>query len=202
MCIRQIHYHKLCLTEMREGIADLTEKELDVEIIEESAETNKAQNKKTKKKKSLTKLQQAQKDIKELKDKDLRRLAEFENYKKRTLRETQRALIRVEDNAVASFLPLLDDIHRTLLSAREHKADDSFISGIELIKDNFENILESRGVSAIETVGEEFDPEFHEAMLVKSDPKQKNNIILEELEKGYKHNDRVLRHAKVKVNKI
>ena len=187
---------------MREGIADLTEKELDVEIIEESAETNKAQNKKTKKKKSLTKLQQAQKDIKELKDKDLRRLAEFENYKKRTLRETQRALIRVEDSAVASFLPLLDDIQRTLLSAREHKADDSFISGIELIKDNFENILESRGVSAIETVGEEFDPEFHEAMLVKSDPKQKNNIILEELEKGYKHNDRVLRHAKVKVNKI
>lgn len=202
MCIRQIHYHILCPTEMREEIADLTEKELDVEIIEESAETSRAQNKKPKKKKALTKLQQAQNDIKELNDKDLRRLAEFENYKKRTLRETQRALIRVEDSAVASFLPLLDDIHRTLLSAREHKADDSFISGIELIKDNFENILESRGVSAIETVGEEFDPEFHEAMLVSNDAKQKNNIILEELEKGYKHNDRVLRHAKVKVNKI
>ena len=96
----------------------------------------------------------------------------------------------------------MDDIHRTLFSAKEHKAGDSFISGIELIKDNFENILESRGVSAIETVGEEFDPEFHEAMMVESDPKNKNNVILEEFEKGYKHDDRVLRHAKVKVNKI
>ena len=180
----------------------MIEKELDIEIKEEVAETKTAENKKPKKKKSLTKLQQAQKDIEELNDKDLRRLAEFENYKKRALRETERALIRTEDYAVASFLPILDDIHRTLRFAREHKAADSFISGIELMKDNFENILESRGVSAIETVGEEFDPEFHEAMMVKSDPKQKNNIILEEFEKGYKHNDRVLRHAKVKVNKI
>ena len=137
---------------MTEEIADLTEKERDVEIKEESAETKTAENEKPKKKKSLTKLQQAQKDIEELNDKDLRRLAEFENYKKRALRETQRAIIRVEDNAIASFLPLLDDIHRTLRFAKEHKADDSFISGIELIKDNFENILESRGVSAIETV--------------------------------------------------
>ena len=187
---------------MREGIAGLTEKELDIEINEEGTETSTTEKKNPKKKKSLTKLQQAQKDIEELNDKNLRQLAEFENYKKRTLRETERALIRTEDNAIASFLPLLDDIHRTLFSAKEHKAADSFISGIELIKDNFENILESRGVSAIETVGEEFDPEFHEAMMVENDPKSKNNIILEEFEKGYKHNDRVLRHAKVKVNKI
>lgn len=188
---------------MKEEIADLTEKDLDIEVIEESSETTTAEKKKPKKKKkSLTKLQQAQIDIEELNDKNLRRLAEFENYKKRTLRETERALIRVEDNAIASFLPLLDDIHRTLLSAKEHKADDSFISGIVLIKDNFENILESRGITGIETVGEEFDPEFHEAMMVENDPKSKNNVILEEFEKGYKHNDRVLRHAKVKVNKI
>ncbi len=187
---------------MREGTADLTEKELDIEINEEDTETSTTEGKKPKKKRSLTKLQQAQKDIEELNDKSLRRLAEFENFKKRLLRETERALMRVEDNAIAAFLPLLDDIHRTLFSAKEHKAADSFISGIELIKDNFDNILESRGVSAIETVGEEFDPEFHEAMLVESDPKSKNNVILEEFEKGYKHNDRVLRHAKVKVNKI
>ena len=180
----------------------MTEKELDIEIKEEVTETSTTEQKKPKKKRSLTKLQQAQKDIEELHDKSLRRLAEFENFKKRTLRETERALIRIEDNAIASFLPLLDDIHRTLLSAKEHKAADSFISGIKLIKDNFENILKNRGVSAIETVGEEFDPEFHEAMMVESDPKSKNNVILEEFEKGYKHNDRVLRHAKVKVNKI
>ena len=187
---------------MREGIEGLTEKELDIGIDEEGSETKITERKKPKKKKSLTKLQQAQKDIEELNDKNLRRLAEFENYKKRTLRETERALIRAQDNTIASFLPLLDDIHRTLFSAKEHKASESFISGIELIKDNFENILESRGISAIETVGGEFDPEFHEAMMVENDPKKKNNVILEEFEKGYKHNDRVLRHSKVKVNKI
>ena len=187
---------------MKEGAADLAEKEFDIEINEEGIETSTTEGKKPKKKRSLTKLQQARKDIEELNDKSLRRLAEFENFKKRSQRETERALIRVEDNAITSFLPLLDDIHRTLFSAKEHKAADSFISGIELIKDNFDNILESRGVSAIETVGEDFDPEFHEAMMVESDPKSKNNVILEEFEKGYKHNDRVLRHAKVKVNKI
>ncbi len=187
---------------MREEIADLTEKELDIETNEEGNGTSTDEKKTPKKKRSLTKLQQAQKDIEELNDKSLRRLAEFENFKKRMLRETARSLIRVEDNAIASFLPLLDDIHRTLFSAKEHNAADSFISGIELIKDNFENILESKGISEIETVGEGFDPEFHEAMMVESDPKSKNNVILEEFEKGYKHNDRVLRHAKVKVNKI
>lgn len=180
----------------------MTEKELDIEIKEEGTETSTSERKKPKKKRSLTKLQQAQKDIEELHDKSLRRLAEFENFKKRTLRETEKALIRVEDNAITSFLPLLDDIYRTLFSAKEHKAADSFVSGIEAIKDNFENILENRGIFAIDTVGEEFDPEFHEAMMVESDPKSKNNVILEEFEKGYKHNDRVLRHAKVKVNKI
>ena len=187
---------------MREGTADLAEKELDIEINEEGAETSTAEKKPPKKKKPLTKLQQAQKDIEELNDKNLRQAADFENYKKRTLKETRKALIRAEDDAIASFLPLLDDIHRTLLSAKEHNADDSFITGLELIKDNFENILKSRGVSAIETIGEKFDPEFHEAMMVENNPKSKNNVILEEFEKGYKHNDRVLRHAKVKVNKI
>ena len=187
---------------MGEDIADLTEKELDIGINEKSTETNKEEKNKPKKKKSLTKLQQAQLDIAELNDKNLRQVAEFDNYKKRTLKETGKALRRAEDYAIASFFPLLDDIHRTLLSAKEHNADDSFISGIELIKDNFEKILENRGISVIDTIGEEFDPEFHEAMMVEGDSKQKNNIILEEFERGYKHNERVLRHAKVKVNRI
>ena len=202
MCIRQKHYRRHYRAEMREELADLTEKELEIEINDEGAETNTQVKKKPKQKKSLTKLQQAQVDIEELNDKNLRQVAEFENYKKRTLKETGKALRRAEDNAIASFLPLLDDIHRTLLSAREHDADDSFISGIKLIKDNFENILERRGVSVIETIGEEFDPEFHEAMMVEGDSKQKNNIILEEFERGYKHYEKVLRHAKVKVNRI
>ncbi len=187
---------------MKEEIEELTEKEIETELNEEIVDTKTAKKEKPKKKPSLTKLQQAQKDIEELNDKNLRQLAEFENYKKRTLRETERSIIRAGDAAITSFLPLLDDIHRTLISAKEHMADDSFIEGIELIKDNFEQILDSKGVSVIETVGTEFDPEFHEAMITDSDTKQENNIILEEYERGYKHNDRVLRHAKVKVNKI
>lgn len=187
---------------MTEEKIDLALKKIDIDLNDDGSDTKTASKKKPPKKKHLTKLQELKQEIVELNDKNLRQLAEFENYKKRSMRETERAMQRTGDNAIASFLPLLDDIHRTLLSAREHNASASFIEGIELIKDNFEKILEDKGVSVIETVGVEFDPDFHEAVMIEGDSKQDNNTVLEEFEKGYKHNDRVLRHAKVKVNRI
>ncbi len=187
---------------MTEEKIDLALKKIDIELNDDGSDTKTAMKKKPPKKKPFTKLQELKQEIVELNDKNLRQLAEFENYKKRSMRETERAMQRTGDNAIASFLPLLDDIHRTLLSAQEHNASAPFIEGIELIKDNFEKILDDKGVSVIETKGVEFDPDFHEAVMVEGDSKQDNNTVLEEFEKGYKHNDRVLRHAKVKVNRI
>ena len=164
------------------------------------SEAEKAAKKKTRKKKP-TKLQQALLDLDELRDKNLRQAAEYENFKKRSVRETDRAIQRARDYTIASFLPLLDDIERTLKSAEEHKGMESFVEGIELIKRNFEKILGEKGVVPIESEGNQFDPAIHEAMMVEYNSDYENNIVIEEFERGFRHDDRVLRPSKVKVNR-
>jgi len=152
-------------------------------------------------KKTPTKLQQLRSEIEELKDRQLRQAAEYENYKKRSMRETENAIKRAGDYSTASFLPLLDDIERTLKSAKENSNTDSLLEGIELIKSKFEKILEDNGVTPIESEGKKFDPEYHEAMMVEEDSTLGNNIVIEEFERGFRHGDRILRPAKVKVNR-
>lgn len=173
------------------------------EIEIKSKETKKENKvKKKARAKKPTKLQQALLDLDELKDKTLRQAAEYENFKKRSIRESDRAIKRARDYTIASFLPLLDDIERTLKSSEEHKDIESFVKGIDLIKINFNKILEEKGVVPIESEGNQFDPEFHEAMMVENNSDYENNIIIEEFERGFKHGDRVLRPSKVKVNRI
>jgi len=172
----------------------------EIEMKTKDSEVEKAAKKKTRKKKP-TKLQQALLDLDELRDKTLRQAAEYENFKKRTVRETDGAIQRARDYTIASFLPLLDDIERTLKSAEEHKGMESFVEGIELIKRNFEKILREKGVVPIESEGNQFDPAFHEAMMVENNSDYDNNIVIEEFERGFRHDDRVLRPSKVKVNR-
>ena len=156
---------------------------------------------KKQKKKTPTKLQQLQSEIEDIKDRQLRQAAEYENYKKRSMRETERSIKRAGDYSTASFLPLLDDIDRTLSSAKMNGNSDSILEGIELIKSKFEKILKDNGVTPIESEGEKFNPDYHEAMMVEEDSSLENNIIIEEFERGFKIGDRILRPAKVKVNR-
>ena len=173
------------------------------EIEVETKESNEIKvAKKKPRAKKPTKLQQALLDIDELKDKSLRQAAEYENFKKRSVRESDNAINRTRDYTIASFLPLLDDIERTLSSVKEHKGIDSFVEGIKLIKINFNKILSEKGVVSIESVGNQFDPELHEAMMVENNSDYENNIVIEEFERGFKHGDRILRPSKVKVNRI
>ena len=173
----------------------------EIEIETKETEKTKVAKKKSQVKKP-TKLQQALLDVDELKDKALRQAAEYENFKKRSLRESENAIKRTRDYTISSFLPLLDDIERTLKSVKEHKGIDSFVEGIELIKINFDKILNDKGVVPIESEGNQFDPELHEAMMVESNSDFENNIVIEEFERGIRHGDRVLRPSKVKVNRI
>ena len=173
----------------------------EIEIEAKKSDGIKTAKKKPRAKKP-TKLQQALLDVDELNDKMLRQAAEFENFKKRSVRESDNAINRTRDYTIASFLPLLDDIERTLSSVKEHKGIDSFVEGIELIKINFDKILSEKGVVPIESEGNQFDPELHEAMMVESNSDLENNIVIEEFERGFKHGDRVLRPSKVKVNRI
>ena len=126
--------------------------------------------------------------------------AEFENYKKRVLRETATAEERVSDREVLAFLPLYDNLRRAFENHTRNQDAQAFVEGIERIFAQFAEILEQRGIVPIEGVGRLFDPARHEALLsVASD--EEPNRILEEFETGYVRAGRVLRPSKVKVSK-
>ena len=125
--------------------------------------------------------------------------AEFENYKKRMLREMANLEERVADREILDVLPLYDNLVRAFESFSGNKDSESFVHGIEKIYAQFYQILKAKGVSSIEAVGRLFDPNLHDALLsVPSD--EERNVILEEFERGYLRNDRLLRPCKVKVS--
>ncbi len=141
---------------------------------------------------------------KELEDKILRLRAEFDNYRRRKSHEILR-LMEYEGEAIfRSFLPIIDDLERMLLTFEEDASgvDDATKRGIGLIITKFSKALEERGVEAFDSIGKILDSEMHDAMLVMQDQEKQDNEIIQEYEKGYMYKDKVLRHAKVVVNKI
>lgn len=130
----------------------------------------------------------------------LKRLqAEFENYKKRALREGAVYEQRITDSVILDFLPLYDNLQRAFQSLSSNQDIETFVSGIEQIFAQFQQLLEAKGVVPIETDNRQFDPALHEAMLsVPSDAGK--NMIIEELMPGYLRNERVLRASKVSVS--
>ena len=125
--------------------------------------------------------------------------AEFENYKKRMLRETAAAAERISDQEVLDFLPLYDNLKRAFQNYNGNKDAQAFVEGVERVFAQFAEILKQKGVSPIQVIGQLFDPARHEALLgVQSD--QEPNVVLEEFETGYLRNGRVLRPSKVKVS--
>lgn len=145
-------------------------------------------------------LAQAEAQATEYKDQWLRSAADFKNYKRRT--ETERAeLIRsASAGLVLKMLPVLDDFERAIANIPQEIAATPWWGGTQLIAQKFRTILESEGVSPIEAVGHEFDPNVHEAVIYEDAPGQ-DGIVVEELQKGYKLRDRVLRPAMVKVGR-
>lgn len=135
----------------------------------------------------------------ELNDRLLRRAAEFENYKRRTETEKEMLFKYASEPFMLKILPIYDDLKRSL----SHIDDDNLESlrdGFKMITDKFTQILEGQGVKKMETVGSEFDYEFHEALLQQPSNDIPANIILEEVEAGYLYKDKVLKHAKVVVS--
>jgi len=132
----------------------------------------------------------------------LRRLkAEFENYKKRSLKEKEKIVKFASEDLIKQFFPLLDDLERALESAKESKNFTAFLEGIKIILMQFKQVLKNQGVEEIKTQGEEFNPYFHEAVMQVESNKHPDNLVVEEIRKGYKLKDKILRPAMVKVNK-
>lgn len=128
-----------------------------------------------------------------------RTAAEFDNYKKRTAKERGSLYSQAVCDVVSAFLPIMDNIERAINVCDSEAEAKSIKEGIELINRSANEILKDLGVEAIKCVGGEFDPELHEAVMHVEDENYDQNTVIEEFQKGYKNNDKVIRHSVVKV---
>ena len=125
--------------------------------------------------------------------------AEFENYRKRVHRREEQLNDEIRSEVCRELLPVMDDMERALAHAREET--DTLRSGLEMVYRNFTSILTRMGLEAIDAIGQPFDPQIHEAVMVEVDPQGQDEIVTEELQKGYLFKQKLLRPAKVKVTK-
>ena len=135
--------------------------------------------------------------IEELSDKVKRQMAEFENFRKRSEKEKTQMYEIGAKSSIEKILPVVDNFERGLVGMEE--SEDPFAQGMQMIYKQMMTSLAEAGVSPIEAVGKEFDPEFHNAVMHVEDEAFGENEVVEELQKGYMYRDSVVRHSMVKV---
>lgn len=137
--------------------------------------------------------------IEELTDRLKRQMAEFENFRKRTEKEKSQMFSMGAKSIVEKVLPVIDNFERGLLAVPEEAKEDAFVEGMNKIYKQLMTMLEEVGVKPIEAAGAEFNPEFHNAVMHIEDENLGENIVAEELQRGYMYHDTVVRHSMVKV---
>jgi molecular chaperone GrpE len=138
--------------------------------------------------------------VAELKDKYLRQVAEFDNYRKRTLKEKTELILNGGEKVMTALLPVMDDFERALESFNKSSDVDALREGVTLIFEKLVKTLESQGLKAIEAVGQDFNTDFHEAiaMIPATNDDEKGKVI-DCVQTGYMLNEKVIRHAKVAI---
>ncbi len=152
-----------------------------------------------KSKKELAADAKKEEQITELKEKVMRNMAEFENYRKRTEKEKTAMFEVGAKSIIEKLLPVIDNFERGLDAVTEEEKESAFAQGIDMIYKQLIQSLEDAGVKRIEAVGKEFNPEFHNAVMHDEDDSLGENIVSEEFQKGYMYRDSVIRHSLVKV---
>lgn len=168
--------------------------------VEEKAE-KKAEPKKEKKAKKENKKEDsvkeaAEKAIQEEKDKYMRLAAEYDNFRKRSQKEREALYTDIKADTLLKFLPVYDNLERAL---KQETADEAYRKGVEMIMDQFKATMEKLGVTEIESEGQKFDPEKHNAVMHVEDENYGENEIVEVFQKGFKVGEKVIRFAMVKV---
>ena len=158
---------------------------------EDNEEIKKDENKEKK-----DKLREKQEEIDEITDRYKRVLAEFENYKKRSLKERESLYNSILSDVVEAILPIVDNLENAV---KAETKDESYKQGIELVLKQLKDVLKSKGVEEIQAVGETFDPQLHEAVSSIQDDTKGEKEIVEEYRKGYKIGHKVVRHSMVVV---
>ena len=165
------------------------------EIVE--AEKTEAEEEKTEEETLEAKLIKAEEQVKEAQDKWLRQLAEFENFRKRTNQEKQGMYNNGVRDTVEKFLPVIDNFERAVAATEDKKS--STYKGIEMILKQMLEVMSALGVEEIPAEGEPFDPNIHSAVMHIEDESCDENVVVEVFQKGYRHGDKVIRPAMVKV---
>ena len=150
-------------------------------------------------KKLKKELEKKLEQISELTDRNMRLMAEFDNYRKRTEKEKAAMYGMGAKDVVEKILPVIDNFERGFSLVAEEDMEDPFTQGMEKIYKQFLTVLEGLGVTPIEAVGKEFDPNYHNAVMHVDDENYGENIVVEEFQKGYLYKDSVVRHSMVKV---
>ena len=174
-----------------EEVTETAEEETEKASNEESDDNKKGFFKKKKDKKD--------EQIEELNDRVRRQMAEFENFRKRSEKEKSQMFDMGAKNVVEKILPVIDNFERGLAAVPEDRKEDAFVVGMDMVYKQLLSTLEEAGVKPIDAVGQEFDPNFHNAVMHVEDEKLGENVVAEELQKGYMYRDTVVRHSMVKV---
>ena len=175
-----------------------------VDATNEEATTNDATEQQceelTAEEKLQKELDEANEKVATLEDKYLRQVAEFDNYRKRTIKEKAELIKNGGERAIESILPVLDDFERALSNMAKDENAAEIMTGVELIYNKFVGILKQNGLQKIETEGADFNTDFHEAIAIIPTPDENmKGKVLDCVQAGYTLNDKVIRHAKVAV---
>ncbi len=171
--------------------------EADAKEEEKTEET--AEPKKSKLFEKKNKKDKKDEQIADLTDKLTRQMAEFDNYRKRTEKEKSAMYEIGAKDIVEKILPVVDNFERGLQSVAEENKEDPFVQGMDKIYKQLMTTLEGIGVKPIEAVGQEFNPDFHNAVMHIEDEEAGENVVVEEFQKGYMYRESVVRHSMVKV---
>ena len=177
-------------TEAVEDVLDNNE-EIVEEVVEETEEVETEE---------LTEIEQLKAQLKEEEDKYFRVLADYDNFKRRAALDKEALQKYKSQSVVTNILPVLDNFERAMLVEVETEEAKSLKEGMDMIYRSLVDTLKSEGLVEIEAFDEEFDPNFHQAVMTGNDEEKDSGVVLEEMQKGYMLKDRVLRPSMVKVN--
>lgn len=177
--------------------------EAEEETTEETAEADSEDAEEPKEKKGLfgkkEKKDPLKEKIQELQDKYVRQVAEFDNFRKRTDKEKSQMFEQGQANVLEKILPVVDNFERGLAASPEDEQGKAFADGMNMIYKQLMKQLEDLGVTPIEALGQEFDPNLHNAVMQVASEEYESGVVAQELQKGYKFHDTVLRHSMVAV---
>ncbi len=185
--------HKKDKHEEEQNEIQNTDEQMNEEEIKENQDESKIN-------KIEEKIAELELQIKEWQDKFLRKAAEFENYKRRTEADQFNLINYAAESFITKLLPVVDDFERSLQHIDKNSNVDAVKEGIKLVYEKFVKVLEDQGVKKMQSKGEPFNVEYHDALMQRKDYAVPPHTVLEEIETGYLYRDKVIRHAKVIVS--